>query len=288
MCETAFLLSAGSPLLSSSATFLTLTPGEAALKDTVGSGIVGFGDGSCGSLGIDISDNDAFGVYEFDAYDPIIPENYYSSWDRHTGTITGIPVFNEFCPLITNAAEARLYGVSYVLDRAGAPGPQGGVFVKRISNEVLYRIPGAAIATLTPLTPSKALPPLEAEGTPVIVDRPDAATWQIRTTATTPQALRLRLSNVPGWHATIDGRPLPLIPFAGAMLQARIPAGTHMIEVSYWPSTLTAGFVLAGLSACRLDRRACRGEKPPQETATVRHPEPTPNLPDRVVDLCAQ
>lgn len=252
VCETAFLLSAESPLLSSSATFLTLTPGEAALKDTVGSGMVGFGDGSCGSLGIDISDNDAFGVYEFDAYDPIIPENYYSSWDRHTGAIAGNPVFNEFCPLITNAAEARLYGVNYVLDRAGSPGPQGGVFVKRIDGEALYRIPGAAIATLTPLTPSKALPPVQAEGTPVRVDRPDATTWKIRMAAATPQALRLRLSNVPGWHATIDGRPLPLIPFAGAMLQARIPSGNHTIEVSYWPSTLTAGFVLAGLSAAAL------------------------------------
>jgi uncharacterized membrane protein YfhO len=60
-----------------------------------------------------------------------------------------------------------------------------------------------------------------------------------------PEVLRLRLTNVPGWHATIDGRPLPLLPFATIMLQARIPAGRHAIELHYWPSSFTFGIVVA-------------------------------------------
>jgi hypothetical protein len=252
LCETAWLLSAGSPLLSSSSTFLAPTPAESVLRSTVGSATVGFGNGQCGTLGIDVSDNDALGVYEFDAYDPILPGDYYSSWDTNTGTYTGIPLFNEFCPSITNASEARLYGVSYVLDRAGAAGPKGAVFVRNIDGEALYRIPGAAIATLTALPLSGDLPPVETRGTPVAVDRPDATTWRIKTNGSAAQVLRLRLSNEPGWHATIDGKPLELETFAGAMLQARIPAGVHTVELHYWPSTLTLGLVIAGLSVAGL------------------------------------
>jgi hypothetical protein len=239
-------------VLSSSSTFLKLTPAEQTLKKTVGSSVVGFGDASCGSLGIDVSDNDAFGVHEFDAYDPIIPANYYSSWDSYTGTTTGFSVFNEFCPVVRNAAEARLFGVSYVLEKGGSAGPQGGVFVRTIDGEALFRIPHSGIATVTPLGSSGALPPVDAEGVPVAVDSPDAATWEVTTSELTPQVLRLRLSDAAGWHATIDGRPLALEPFAGAMLQARIPAGTHAIELTYWPSTLTLGLVLAGLSVVGL------------------------------------
>ena len=38
-----------------------------------------------------------------------------------------------------------------------------------------------------------------------------------------PQLLRLRLTDVPGWHAWIDGKSLGLERFSGIMLQARIP-----------------------------------------------------------------
>jgi hypothetical protein len=250
--ETGFLLTSGTPILSSSSTFLKLTPAEQTLKEIVGSSVVGFGDASCGTLGIDVSDNDAFGVYELDAYDPIIPANYYSSWNANTGGGAGYPEFNEFCPVIRNATEARLYGVGYVLEESGSKGPQGGVFVRNIDGEGLYRIPNTGIATLTPLESSGAPPPIEAEGVPVNVKRPDAATWKIKTSAQTPQMLRLRLTDTPGWHASIDGRPLALESFAGSMLQAQIPAGNHTIELRYWPSTLTVGLVLAFLSAAGL------------------------------------
>ena len=64
--------------------------------------------------------------------------------------------------------------------------------------------------------------------------------------------VRLRLTDVPGWHATIDGRPLPLTTFAGVMLQARVPPGRHTIELHYWPATFTWGIVLAAMAAIGL------------------------------------
>ena len=145
-----------------------------------------------------------------------------------------------------------LYGVSYVLEPKGSPGLRGGVFVKDVGDEALFHIPAAGIATTTPIASSGALPRARALGLPVKVVRPDPATWRIETSGTSPQVLRLRLSDVPGWHATIDGKPLQLESFAGVMLQARVPAGSHTIELHYWPSTLTLGIVLATLSAAVL------------------------------------
>jgi Bacterial membrane protein YfhO len=268
--ETAFLLSSGVPILSSSSTYLSPTAAEASLQDVVGTATVGFGYGECGQVGIDPSVNAAFRVSELDAYDPIIPSSYYTAWRENTGTNTGFPALNDFCPLVTTSAEARLYGVSYVLEAKGSPGLKGGVFVKDVGDEALFHIPAAGIATTTPLAASGALPPAHALGVPVKVVQPDPATWRIETSATSPQVLRLRLSDVPGWHATIDGKPLHLASFAGVMLQARVPAGSHTIELHYWPSTLTIGIVLATLSAavlvsaCFVDRRrrirARRGE----------------------------
>ncbi len=47
-----------------------------------------------------------------------------------------------FCPAVTTVAVAREYGVGYILEAAGRPGPTGSVFVRRLADEDLYRIPG--------------------------------------------------------------------------------------------------------------------------------------------------
>jgi len=111
---------------------------------------------------------------------------------------------------------------------------------------VWYRIPGAAAATLTPMPSTGHLPGLDAPGRPVGVTHPDPSSWTLVTQARSPQVLRLRLTDVPGWRATIDGRPLPLQQFAGIMLQTEVPAGTHTVELRYWPATFSAGLLLAG------------------------------------------
>ena len=64
--------------------------------------------------------------------------------------------------------------------------------------------------------------------------------------------LRLRLTDEPGWHATIDGKPLGLETFARVMLQAHIPAGHHTVEIYYWPEAFSAGIFLAVVSALGL------------------------------------
>ncbi len=261
--EVAFLLVTGAPMLSSSSTYLTPTPAVDALKSAVGSSLVGWGVGSClgigptgRGLGVAPDVNVAFGVHELAVYDPITPRQYFLSWKRLTGDYASdaeaIGFTSWYCPAVTNATWARLYGVSYVLEKTGVPGPTGAVFDQNVGNEVLYRVPGAALATLTPTPTDGHLPNPDAPGMPVTVTHPKPSTWKLTTNASTPQVLRLRLTDFPGWKASIDGRPLGVVRFAGVMLQARIPPGRHTIELTYWPTNFTLGIILAMLGVLGL------------------------------------
>ena len=133
VCETAFLIAAGAPLWTSSATPFASTPSMVALKSAVGQSVVGLGRSLCvlpPGLGIPENAQVAYGVQELALYDPMIPSAYYSSWRAVSRESPGLPDDSVYCPGINSAKLARLYGVSFVLERAGAPGPRGGVFVQ--------------------------------------------------------------------------------------------------------------------------------------------------------------
>jgi len=247
-CETVFLAAAGSQLWSSSNAPFAPTPAVRTLQRAAGSSLVALGSPNCffpPGLGIPQNTQLIYGVQELAFYDPSAPESYFSSWSALTGARAGYPNYWIYCPGITSLSEARLYGVSFVLEYLQAPAPKGAVFDVRVGKEALYRIPGSASATLTALPAAGGLPAVEAPGTPVPVTHPDPSSWKLVTRATTPQMLRLRLTDVPGWHATIDGQPLQLVPFSGVMLQARVPAGTHTVKLWYWPAALSTGITIA-------------------------------------------
>ena len=258
-CETAFLVTAGMPLWASSPNYLTPTPAETTLARAVGSSMVGFGTNTCfgDQLGIVPDYNVAVGVKELAAYEPLLPRRYGSSWRDATGhgaAPVRVPIvpFSVFCPAVSSSAVARRYGVSFVLEPAGVPGPKGAVFDRAVGNEDLYRIRDSGLATLTSAPASGGWPGTGAEGTVVPVTQRGPAAWRIVTDADSPQVLRLRLTDVPGWHASVDGRQVALARFAGVMLQARIPPGRHVVELTYWPESFTAGLVLAAVGAAGL------------------------------------
>jgi len=272
--ETALLLGAGAPLLSSSPTPLEPTPAEAQLARLVGDSLVGFGNNACftfDQVGIVPDANVAFEISEMGIYDPVLPTAYGTSWRRATG-LSGGPVvgpavpFSLFCPAVDSVRVARRYGVAYVLEAPRVAGPPGSVRVATVGGEGLYRVPGVARATVVP-DRSSGWPGLDAPGRPLSVTHPDPATWRMVTDASGPAVLRLRLTDVPGWHATVDGRPLALAPYAGVMLQAKVPAGRHVVVAQYRPARFSVGLALAGLSAVALlaavvvDRR--RRRRPP-------------------------
>jgi hypothetical protein len=270
VCTTSFLVAAGGPLWSSSSG-LPSDPAETTLQHAVGTSLVGFGVANA-DFGIWRDVNDVFGVRELSVIDGSVPRSYFTSWRLVTGkhaSSAGFPGAFSYSPEISTAAVARIYGVGFVLEARGSPAPKGGVFDRRIGDEVLYRIPHSGPATLTPLSRHGGLPSIKAPGTVVPVSYPSPSSWKITTDASTAQVLRLRLNNTPGWQATIDGQPLRLTAFADVMLQARIPPGHHTIELHYWPVSFTIGIVLAVVTAIILvvavvmeERRSRRGHGP--------------------------
>jgi hypothetical protein len=253
LLETGFLVASGAPLWSSSAAGRpTTTTPVSALVRTVGTANVGFGSITCyagpglSGLGILPNANTLFGVHEFDFYDPVLPKEYFDAWRDVSPSLAGVPIYNSFCPRFTTAAQARRFGVGFVLEHEGDVGPLGAVYVARVGNEALYRIPGSSSATLVPLSDGGQLPPADQMGVAAPVVHPSPSSWTVTTTGPRPQVLRLRLTNEPGWHASIDGHPLPLESYAGVMLQARVPAGHHVVELQYWPSLFSVGLVVAG------------------------------------------
>lgn len=250
--ETAFLITSGVSFWSLSSTFYSPTPAVQQLQAVVGDGIVGFGTckglGSsrptAGTIGIRPDANIGYAVHEFAVYDPILPESYYRSWFALRGvhTPSSLSRLGIFCAPIFDSTEAKVYGVSFLLEPPGRPGPAGGVRALSLGGETLYRIPGAAQATTVPLSYYGVPIPTVFQGQPdpVVVHSPTS--WSVVVKSKTPQFLRLRLSAVPGWHATIDGRGLPLGTWAsGAMLDARVPAGTYVVRLQYWPSLFSTG-----------------------------------------------
>jgi len=135
-----------------------------------------------------------------------------------------------------------------VLEPRGWSGPVGGVFVRRIGDETLYHIPGAAEGVLVPVGPGESTPAADARGQPVVVRQTAPSSFQVATSGKQEAVLRLRITDLPGWRATIDGRPLAFVPFAGTMIQATVPPGHHVIEFHYWPTLFTVGIIVAILT----------------------------------------
>jgi hypothetical protein len=281
--ETGFLLGAGIPFWSVSSSYFPTNPGITALQRTAGSDLVGYGScrslryltGSAKQVGLWPNINVVYGIDELAVYDPILPTSYYREWlalsDQRTPP--SLKQLGIFCARILTVAQARVFGVQYVLEPPGKRGPVGSVPVERVGVETLFSIPGSAPATLTPEPAGGAQLPTEAPGTPVPVTHPDPASWRLVVDGATANILRLRLTNAPGWHATLDGRPLALEPWAsGVMLQAHVPPGRHVVVVHYWPNAFSAGiavgavtvmgFGVVGCAAVVLGRRRPRRPTP--------------------------
>ena len=239
-------------LWSSGSHWFAATPAEKTLEQIVGPRRVGFG--SCPtltqlpSLGILPDANSAYGVSELSVYDTIVPSSYFRSWAGVTGQVATGTTQGFFCPSITTAALARQYGVSYVLEPQGAPGPTGTSRVATIGGEGLFAVPGGGVLSLTPAgapadgVDSQALNSLGA----------NPSDMHVGLDAGGPSVLYLHITNLPGWTATLDGKPLGLHSWATAMLQAQIPPGRHVLVVRYRPAAFEAGLIVAGLAVLGL------------------------------------
>jgi hypothetical protein len=248
--QTVFLIVLDGPIPSSSSVMYPETPAIVTLQRNVGSSVVGLGSsGDYGGLNLGLAPNTniSYGIDEFAEYDPIAPKSWFGAWKNTNQTGSGIEEVYDFIPGIPDATVARRYGISYVLEPGGHALP-GGVFVTGVGNEELYRVPGSSTATLVPPTGTGHWPAIDAPGTPAPMRWLSPSKVQVVTDASSAQVLRLRISSVPGWHATIDGKPLALSTYLTMMFQTHIPPGHHVIELTYWPTRFSEGIALAAIT----------------------------------------
>ena len=258
-------LVAGSVLIASSPDGYPATAAVQQLQRIVGNARLGTGEaagaGASCPLGILPDANILFGVHQVNMNEPIMPKKYYSTWEAQNHSVPGAATFSQFCPLITTAAQAWQLGVSYVLVSGGAPGPMGTTYITKLrvpnphpslpgetttsNNEDMYFVPASGIVTLStrPLGGLARRPAAylrvsstSSGGLNVIVHQKMRGT------------LNLHVSDVPGWHASIDGKPLALRASSEFDLQADIPGGSHDIKLEYWPALFSAGLIIAAIA----------------------------------------
>ena len=267
--EAAFCIIGGAWFLSSTPDPLPVTPAIAALEHDTSGKLIGMG--TCTQVhafpgtGIMPEVNAAYGVDELVGYDPIMTTQYYAALGGLLGTSPTPPGGENslFCPQVSSVRTARFFGAAYVLEPPGAAGPPGTTLVATIRGEHLYAVPDSGRATLVALPHGTGGGQGGAwsdswQGTPgdaPVVERAretQAGTWRVHVDARVRSLLVLRVTAVPGWHATIDGRPLALHVYDRVLLAAVVPPGRHLVELHYWPSLFSVGLYLAAAAGAAL------------------------------------
>ena len=253
LCVTTSLVAVESPLWSSSSTFFAPTPGEVAIKRAVGSSLVSAGDSRLYvSLGIEPNANVVYNVRDFAVYEPMLPRPYFRSWKKASG-VSVHPGRSSLAPSFFFRSPPSAWLGSTVSRSSSSPGGCPAPGAQCSSPRWAPKVRAERTSTAFPGRQSdhypsdrqKTNPSSDTPGKAVAVTHPSPSSWKLVTRSDSRSLLRLRLTDVPGWHATVDGKALALHPFAGVMLQARLPAGTHTVELRYWPTTFSVGIILA-------------------------------------------
>jgi uncharacterized membrane protein YfhO len=80
-------------------------------------------------------------------------------------------------------------------------------------------------------------------GVDVLEYRDEQVTLDV--TAPSPRWLVLSDLHYPGWEATLDGRPVPILRANHAFRAVRVPAGRHRVRFAYDPASVRTGAVLS-------------------------------------------
>jgi hypothetical protein len=252
VAQSAYLLFAGIGINSYSHDPFPVTPAVQTIQKTVGTALLGLDGGNddcsaaaphsgryCGvrlwrRVGFSPEINIAYGVDELGMHDPTIPQSYFDAWPIANSDPS--ESLNLFAPDIDTVALAHRYGVAFVLAGRGIPPPTGMRQVATVAGEALYAVPDAARFSF--LGPAST-------ATVVSVAHPSDARYVLRVKVARTSQLALRITAVTGWHASEDGKSLAVRRAAGDLLAVEVPAGTHEVDLVYWPAGFTLGLLVA-------------------------------------------
>ncbi|HPQ42271.1 MAG TPA: hypothetical protein PLV45_18010, partial [bacterium] len=89
---------------------------------------------------------------------------------------------------------------------------------------------------------------LDAKKAVCVPDRDDSAVISGFIISDTPVPVRVNCLFFPGWHATLDRRPVPLIPDpVTGLMRLDVPPGDHTVEIRFGSTPIrTAGAMISG------------------------------------------
>ena len=85
-------------------------------------------------------------------------------------------------------------------------------------------------------------------GGTVKVERFGLNSYRLRVSSPVPALLSMSEAHFPGWTALVNGRRTPILPANYAFRAIEVPAGTSLIEMSYWPPGMTAGMMISAMA----------------------------------------
>ncbi|WP_298344832.1 YfhO family protein [Ferrimicrobium sp.] len=280
--QAGFLVVAGVGINSYEPTTYPVTPAVKALKRLVGTSLVGLDSvkqpctpgetaTSCAlfqwdGIGLYPEMNLAYGIAEFAMYDPVIPHAFLNAYPApHVNSYqTGA---NLFSPIVNSASLARAYGIGYLIVQSPLPIPKGTQLVGTVtasglalnvvrvlgSHRFSFAKPTATTKGQAVTTQSRAHQRSDIVNT---TSHPNDARYVVDVRAPRRQKLMIRITDVPGWHATANGHPIAIHRATGDLMSATVPAGTRVIEITYGPALLGVGelFAFTGLLGLALYR----------------------------------
>jgi hypothetical protein len=272
VAESAFLVFAGVGINSYASEAFPANGATTRLGALVGGSLVALdspNDASClrnnPGIGYYPNINVGYGLDELALHDPIAPSAYFDSWpiagvgQQPTPGCGGV---NLFVPMVNSAALARRYGATFILAAGGEPAPAGTTALATIATMTLYGVPDSGRFTLS----GKGDAVLRAE-------QIDDASWQLRVRLATPTRLVARITDSPGWHATVDGKAIALQRVDGTFFALDLPVGSHSVRLYYRLPRETSALALVVIALLALAlpeplalvvrRRRRRREPPP-------------------------
>ena len=181
---------------------------------------------------------ETFSGLEFAGHDPLLPQAYFKAISPGQGH-GGLGLF---LPSIDSVAEANELGVSWLLLPPRRAAPAGTTFVEKVAGQRLYHVPGSSQFSVQPA----------AGGAVTSAAQSFAGSYDLTVSDTAAVRLVARVTDVPGWHASIDGKPATLLAFDGVMQSLAVPAGHHEVRLWYEPHTLFDGVLIALAAALGL------------------------------------
>ena len=142
--------------------------------------------------------------------------------------------------------------------------------VSEVSNEAEAL---KALDTLDPPRQAVMVGPLpivqQDQAATVTILAADEQTSKFAYKAATPSVLRLALPYFPGWRATVDGVPCPILQADYAMTAVVVPAGEKRLELSFRSTYFRTGAVLSGCGVLLLVALGVMGRKLNQRSSEV-------------------